>query len=72
MLDAHFSFYIADIIALEGFPFLRCMKGTIPGPATIGLCCSTGLAEVFDEVLALCELLLLQSQYGTDAFQGKR
>ena len=48
MLDSHFSFHIADVIALEGFPFLRCMKRVISGPATIGLCSSARLVEVFD------------------------
>ena len=72
MLDAHFNFYIADVIALEGFPFLRRMKKSISRPATIGFRSSAGLAEIFDEVLAFCELLLLKSQHGTDAFKGKR
>jgi hypothetical protein len=48
------------------------MKRAISRPATIGFCSNAGLAEIFDEVLAFCELLLLKSQHGTDAFQGKR
>lgn len=72
MLDAHFGFHITDVIALEGFPFLWRMKRAISRPATIGFCSNAGLAEIFDEVLAFCELLLLKSQHGTDAFQGKR
>ena len=72
MLDAHFSFYIADVIALEGLPSVRSVKGAIPSSAPIGLCSNTGLSEVFDEILAFCKLLFLKSQHGTDTFQGKR
>ena len=48
------------------------MEGTVSGALPIGLCRSARLAEVFDEVFALCELLLFQTEDCTDTFQGKR
>jgi hypothetical protein len=61
MLDTHFGFNITDVIALEGFPFIRCMKRAISCSATIGFCCSSRLAEIFDEVFSLCEFLFLKT-----------
>ena len=45
------------------------MEGTVPGALAIGLCGSAGLAEVFDQILALGELLFLKAEHGTDALQ---
>ena len=48
------------------------MEGPVPGALAICLGGEAGLAEVFDELLALSELLLLQTENSTDALQGKR
>ena len=68
----HLGLYVTGIIAFEQLPLVRRMEGPVSGALAICLCGQTGLAEVFDELLALGELLLLQTENGTDAFQGKR
>ena len=45
------------------------MEGTVPGALAIGFCRSAGLTEVFDQILALGELLFLKAEHGTDALQ---
>ena len=72
VLDGLFDLHVPAVIAFEGSPLVRRVHRQVPGPATVGLRRRTGLAEVFDEVLALRELLLVQPQHGTDAFQGER
>ena len=72
ILDGLFDLHVPAVIAFEGGPLVRRVHRQVPGPATVGLRRRTGLAEVFDEVLALRELLLVQPQHGTDAFQGER
>ena len=72
LLDAHLGLHVAQVVALEGVPFVRCVEGVVPGALAIGLRRRTGLAEEFDQLLALGQLLLFQPQHGTDAFQGER
>ena len=72
ILDGLLYLHIPAVISFEGGPLVRRVHGQVPGPATVGLRRSTGLAEVFDEVLALGELLFVQTQHGTDALQGER
>ena len=69
LLDAHFSFYVTQVIFLESLPFVRCVEWPVASTLTIGFCGSAGLTEVFDEVFAFGELLLLKAKHGTDAFQ---
>ena len=45
------------------------MEGAVPGALAIGLRGSAGLTEVFDQILALGELLFLKAEHGTDALQ---
>ena len=45
------------------------MKGAVPGALAVGLRGSAGLAEIFDQILALGELLLLKAEHGTDTLQ---
>ena len=71
-LDAHLGLYITGIVAFEQLPFVRRMEGPVSGALAIRLGGKTGLAEVFDELLALGELLLLQTENDTDTLQGKR
>ena len=70
LLDAPFGFHITDIVALEVGPFLWCMKRPITGAFSIGFRRSAGLAEIFDEVFALRELLLFKTKHGTNTLQG--
>lgn len=72
LLDAHFGLYVTGIVAFEQLPLVRRMEGPVPGALAICLGGEAGLAEVFDELLALSELLLLQTENSTDALQGKR
>ena len=65
-LDAHLGLYVTGIVALEQLPLVRRMEGPVSGALAIRLGGKTGLAEVFDELLALGELLLLQTENGTD------
>ena len=70
LLDRHLGFNIAEVIGLEGGPFLRrVLRLMEEGIALLGL--GRG-AEVSDEVFALLELLLFQAKHGTDTFQRKR
>ena len=72
LLDAHLGLHVAQVVALEGVPFVRRVEGAVPGTLSVGLRRRTGLAEEFDQLLALGQLLFFQPQHGTDAFQGER
>ena len=69
LLNGHLDFDIPDVVALERFPFIRGMPGQVPGSASVRFRWRTRLAEVFDELLALGQLLFPEPQHGTDAFQ---
>ena len=68
-LNRHFRFHVADVISFEGIPFIRSISRTVAGTAAVALGRCAGLAEVFDEFLALGQLLLLKAENNTDAFQ---
>ena len=72
LLDAHLGLHVAQVVALEGVPFVRCVEGAVPGALAIGLRRRTGLAEEFDQLLAFGQFLLFQPQHGTDTLQGER
>ena len=69
LLDAHLGLHVAQVIPFEGFPLIRRVEGAVPGALAVGLRRSAGLAEEFDQVLALGELLLFKPQHRADAFQ---
>ena len=71
-LDGHFRFHVTEIIGFECFPLLPVMAWQIPGAFTITFAGSTGLAEILDEFFSFGQLLLSETQHGTDAFQRKR
>ena len=71
-LYGHFGLHIADVIFLERQPLIRRMSRKITGTMTVGLGRRTGLTEIFDEVFASGQFLLLKPQHRTDAFQRKR
>ena len=72
LLDAHLGLHVAQVVALEGVPFVRRMEGAIPGALAVCLRGSAGLAEEFDQLLAFGQFLLFQPQHGTDTLQGER
>ena len=71
-LDSHFGFHITDIVFFESQPLIRGMGRKVAGTLTVGFRGRTGLTKILDEFFAFSQLLLFQTQHGTDAFQGKR
>ena len=69
LLDAHLGLHVAEVIAFEGFPFIRGMEGAVPSALAIGFRRSAGLAEELDQVLAFGEFLLFQTEDRADTFQ---
>ena len=72
LLNGHLSLDVTDVIALKSGPFLRRVVWIVSGALTVCLCRSTGLAEELDQILALGELLFLQTEDRADAFEGER
>ena len=68
-LNRHLRFNIAGVIFFERRPLVRRVVRVIAGALAVGFCRRTGLAEVFNEVFALSELLLIQFKHRTDTFQ---
>ena len=68
-LDGHLRLHIADVISFERQPFVQGVFGKVAGALTIGLCWRTGLAEIFNEVFALRQLLFFQSQHSAGPLQ---
>ena len=71
-LDGHLGLHITDVVFFESQPLVRGMSRKVAGALTVGLGRCAGLTEIFDEVFAFGQLLLLKPKHRTDAFQGKR
>ena len=70
LLNGHFRFHISKVVGFEQRPFLRRICRIMSNERTVlGFCRS---AEIPDKVFAFFELLLFETQHGTDAFQRKR
>ena len=69
-LDGHLRLHIADVVSFERQPLVRRVFGKVAGTLTIGLGWRTGLAEIFNEVFALRQLLFFQSQHSAGSLQG--
>jgi len=59
-----------DVVSFERQPLVRRVFGKVAGTLTIGLGWRTGLAEIFNEVFALRQLLFFQSQHSAGSLQG--
>ena len=66
LLNAHFSFHVAQVVGFEGRPFVGRISGQMP------LSILARHTEIFDEVFAFRELLLIQPQRKTRILQGQR
>ena len=71
-LNGHFSLHISDVVLFESQPLIRGVSWKVTGALTVGFCRRTGLTEIFDEFLALGQLLLFKPKHGTDTLKGKR
>jgi len=72
LLYRHFYFHIAFIVGFEERPLLRIMLRKISGASAITLGRFAWSTEVTDQVFAFFQLLILQLQDGSDAFQRER
>ena len=70
LLNGHFRFHISKVVGFEQRPFLQRICRIMSNGRTVSCFCRS--AEIPDEVFAFFELLLFQTQHGTDAFQRKR
>ena len=70
LLNGHFRFHIPKVVGFEKRPFLQRICRIMSNGRTVSCFCRS--AEIPDEVFAFFELLLFQTQHGTDAFQRKR
>ena len=64
LLNAHFSFHVAQVVGFEGRPFVGRISGQMP------LSVLARNTEILDEVFAFRELLLIQPQCGSSILQG--
>ena len=60
LLYRHFDFHIPPVICLKERPLLRIVKGQVPGATAICFCGSAGHRKIFDERLALIQLLFFE------------
>ena len=70
LLNGHFRFHIPKVVGFEKRPFLRRICRIMSNKRAVSCFCWG--AEIPNEVFAFFELLLFQTQHGTDAFQRKR
>ena len=70
LLNGHFRFHISKVVGFEQRPFLRRICRIMSNGRAASCFCRS--AEITDKVFAFFELLLFETQHGTDAFQRKR
>ena len=72
LLDRHLCFNVAQVIAFEHGPLVRCVGWTIPCSAAVRFCWRTRLAEETDQIFACFQLLFFEPEHSAHAGEGKR